>query len=90
VCFCACAVCWLLCLELQWDWRNVERTHTFIAVLYVAMQLTDGLTDSRKMLIFHYFKAFTNGVVTLPRRSFLSKSQSRLTVHIQKSFRSCP
>jgi len=54
--------------------------------MYVAMQLTDSQTDSREMLIFHYFKAITNGVVTLPRRSFLWESQSRLTVHIKRHF----
>jgi len=42
------------------------------------------------MLIFHFFISITNGVVTLPRRSFLSNSQSRLTVHTQTSFCLCP
>jgi hypothetical protein len=42
--------------------KRLTNSCKYLSFLYVAMQLTDGLTDSREILIFHYFKAITNGV----------------------------
>jgi len=47
-------------------------------------------TDSRKKLIFHYFKVFTNGVVTLSRPFSFEKSIMSHGTHTRTSFRLCP